>query len=30
MCDICYAYKVMTVHVGKKEICFSCIDERNK
>ena len=27
MCDICYAYKVMTVAVGKKEICFKCIEE---
>ena len=29
MCDICYSYKVITVAVGKKEICFKCIEERN-
>jgi hypothetical protein len=28
MCDICYDYKVMTVAVGKKEICFTCIEEK--
>ena len=28
MCDICYSYKVITVAVGKKEICFKCIDEK--
>ena len=29
MCDICNAYKVMTVYVGNKEICFKCIEEKN-
>ena len=28
MCDICNAYKVMTVYVGNKEICFKCIEEK--
>ena len=28
MCGICSAYKVMTVYVGNKEICFKCIEEK--
>ena len=28
MCDICNDYKVMTVYVGTKEICFKCIEEK--
>jgi hypothetical protein len=29
MCNICYGYKVITVSVNNKEICFKCIEERN-
>ena len=28
MCDICNDYKVMTVTVGDKEVCFKCIEDK--
>ena len=28
MCDYCFAYKVMTVNVDNKEICFKCLEEK--
>ena len=29
MCDYCFAYKVITVNVNNKEICFKCIGDKN-